>query len=295
MKLVLTQDIIIFRRFRGICLIFASFTIGSYCIDLKCNYVVDSYIIVFDNNTNQSFRTCKLENIYISEDQPVNFDYDLRNEDVQALKINVSMANFIPNEIYTTFPRLEALMIRDVKNFDLLKPEYFQGAHNLKHFWCYLTNIEVVKAGTFDEVPSLEKIYMSRNKIQFLEPGCLRNLPNLRLFHMYKNQIKFILAGVFDNVESLYEIHLDDNLIQKIDPTAFYGLPQLQVLDLQRNPCVDERFSTQNGTITSAVQMYRWNLLLRTCFNDNFRFWLTLAHIMLLFSWKLIFYKYVNM
>lgn len=250
----------------------ATLTIGSYCVDLKCDYVVDSYIIVFDNNTNQSFFTCKLENIIISEDLPVIFDYDIRNENVQALKINVSNSNFIPNEIYTVFPQLEALMVRDIPNFDLLKPEYFRGAHNLKHFWCYLTNIHVVRAGTFEEVPSLEKIYMSRNKIQFLEPGAFRGLPNLRLFHMYKNEIKFILAGVFDNIESLYEIHLDDNLIQKIDPTAFFGLPQLQVLDVQRNPCINERISTQNGTIIASVQDHMWSVLLRTCFNDKFSF-----------------------
>lgn len=94
---------------------------------------------------------------------------------------------------------------------------------------------DVLKEDTFTDLPSLENLDISYNKITAIDPNSLSSLKDLKILNVSNNIVEELKGNSFAMLTNLKDLDLRNNLISAIDETAFFSLSNLTYLDLSEN------------------------------------------------------------
>ena len=97
-------------------------------------------------------------------------------------------------------------------------------------------NIARVEAGAFEDLKTLEELYLFGNAISTLEPDVFQCLTSLKSLGLEVNRMERLEAGVFEGLDSLSWLNLSFNRLTALDPGLFEGLTALRTLRLAGNP-----------------------------------------------------------
>lgn len=141
-------------------------------------------------------------------------------------------AKFIPNSVFTTFPKLRVFVYNGGQSLDILKPEYFRNATNLKVLDIEKNDIENLGANLFVHAANLELIDLSNNKIA--------NIHKL----------------TFDGLYKLERLYLNNNPISNLHPDTFKPLVSLKSLNLLSNSsCINKKFDNNASSKSREIQL----------------------------------------
>ncbi|RVE59050.1 hypothetical protein OJAV_G00200440 [Oryzias javanicus] len=102
--------------------------------------------------------------------------------------------------------------------------------------------------------PSLENLYLDRNKVTSVAAEYFSKLPNLRLLSLSGNNISSLNSDAFSGLKVLTELDLSHNQLTELPSKLTVSLNNLQVIHLQGNPwnCSCSLLSTM-GKMTAAA------------------------------------------
>ena len=177
----------------------------TYSLELKCDY-----------QTIKSVKKCvALEWNVLSENENVTEfkarQKNLKNHDVNNLRISYQNVKFLPDGIFTLFPNLNSLDI----------------------FHSSLQNLE---ASNFVNAKELKKIDICRNNMTVLEHFVFVETKNLMFLEMTLNKITIISENAFSGLTQLWELSLKKNKVNNLPENVFKELISLRMLDFAAEP-----------------------------------------------------------
>jgi hypothetical protein len=95
--------------------------------------------------------------------------------------------------------------------------------------------ITFIHSETFIDLIYLQKLDISYNLLETIDPMTFQSLINLNELHLTENGITFIHSRTFRNLRKLNALLLSINKLSSIEPTTFSGLTKLQYLFLGFN------------------------------------------------------------
>eukprot|EP00793_Prasinoderma_coloniale_P001881 PRCOL_00007244-RA len=95
--------------------------------------------------------------------------------------------------------------------------------------------VGVLPAGVFADIPNLETLSLSGNKLAALPDGGFEVLPSLRLLDLSGNALRALPAHFCKGMDSLRTLLLSNNVIDTLPEGVFADVPGLVKLDLSYN------------------------------------------------------------
>jgi Leucine-rich repeat (LRR) protein len=120
------------------------------------------------------------------------------------------------------------------RNMEILKERSFEKCKNLKHIFISNTNLTIIERLAFENLTNLTDLTIVDNNLRKLN-GSVRNLPSLESINLSRNKIEKIEADMFLNTNNLKNIFMDKNRISVIERGAFDGLKKINRLSLNFN------------------------------------------------------------
>ena len=117
----------------------------------------------------------------------------------------------------------------------------FNGLIKLKRLFITGNEISKIIPGTFENMSSLDVLYLDRNKIEHLDSdvfsglGAFNGLTKLTELSMRSNNIRELLTDTFESMSSLEKLDLSRNKIKNLDSDVFSWLVNLRDLNLGYN------------------------------------------------------------
>lgn len=100
----------------------------------------------------------------------------------------------------------------------------------------YLNSNQITSINwTFEHVPDLEHLDVSRNQIENLTDGTFKDLKNLNVLHLWGNQIQSLRRKVFTGLENLNLVELYSNQVTNLPEDTFYDLVNVENIGLRAN------------------------------------------------------------
>jgi hypothetical protein len=141
---------------------------------------------------------------------------------------NTPQVDFIPLDILTEFPNLNALCV---------------------DYW----SLRTLKEGLLKpELQVLEYLWLAYNQIEVVEPKAFQHLTKLKWISLHKNNLQTIPEQLFQNNPDLIYIDLDRNKISSIVPNFFDGLNKLKLIKLKYNICIKKDIGCRDCFITQS-------------------------------------------
>ena len=100
-------------------------------------------------------------------------------------------------------------------------------------------NISLIDAKSFQDLESLEELYLNENKLTSLKTDMFTYLESLKELHLKNCSIKTIEPESFNNLFKLIRLHLGHNFLFDLKRRSFDGLEAIEYIDL-----ADNRLST---------------------------------------------------
>jgi Leucine-rich repeat (LRR) protein len=195
---------------------------------------------------------CILENVDVEEDIPIVIRGEhlegRSNEDVEWVHFTDSKLEFIPQELFDTFPSLSTL---DVTDNELPRLNVLRNCENLENLFASFNNIEVVEANVFRECSNLRILHLTRNNINEFHSNGLTNLVELTL---NSNNISEIDTETFGYLENLEILYLNDNRIRYTYPIMLVALSNLRILYLSFNK-ITELFPEEFNPLVNLEEL----------------------------------------
>lgn len=91
-------------------------------------------------------------------------------------------------------------------------------------------NIKEVQPGAFQNLPIIQTLYSSRNRIEKIENGTFNDLKELKHLDLKSNWISTISPQAFDNLPKLEYLELSNNNLTFFDNNWFFNTPNLNEL-----------------------------------------------------------------
>ena len=111
----------------------------------------------------------------------------------------------------------------------------FKGLTELTRLTLYV-DVVSLPDDVFDDIASLEKLFISSDYLISLPGGVFDSLVNLeRLSLSYNSELTFLPVDAFDSLSDLRELHLSSNDLNSLRAGMFSSLSRLQTLDLMFN------------------------------------------------------------
>uniref|UniRef100_A0A8C6P748 Leucine-rich repeats and immunoglobulin-like domains 3 n=1 Tax=Nothobranchius furzeri TaxID=105023 RepID=A0A8C6P748_NOTFU len=104
----------------------------------------------------------------------------------------------------------------------------------LQVLWLNRNRLSSISAKIF-QLPNLQHLELSRNRIRRVEGLTFQYLPALRLLKMQRNGLKRLMDGAFYGLGNLEVLQLDYNNLTEVSKGWLYGLQSLQQLHLGHN------------------------------------------------------------
>ncbi|KAK9310620.1 hypothetical protein QLX08_000161 [Tetragonisca angustula] len=163
--------------------------------------------------------------------------------------------------------RLQVLLMNDnpeLKTLPIFKTfglEY--DTFNVYRFECSNCGLYFLEKGTFNAMPAITRLNLSRNRLTGLPNGLLSRLSSLRVLDLSDNIISTLENNMFSGATSLTKLNLAGNPLTTLQVTPFLEATDLTKLDVSR--CALERvWSEARVQLTSLRSLsVRQNLLRR--------------------------------
>ena len=95
--------------------------------------------------------------------------------------------------------------------------------------------ITELKAGDFDGLNSLIRLWLRYNELSTLPVGIFDGLTSLTTLYLNSNALTSLPAGIFDGLSELRDLHLSDNALTSLPAGIFDGLSELRLIWLRGN------------------------------------------------------------
>ncbi len=159
-----------------------------------------------------------------------SFVPDLRVVPLEELILDFSQIDAIANFTFSRFSNLTTLSISDVL-LTTIEEESFHGLVSLKYLTLSQNNIENVR-NVFTNLPLLESLDLSSNRLVHLDPGIFDDLVMLQTLNLYPNPITRIHNGAFHYQGNLRVLKLGGSGFLLLDTRALEGLISLETLHM---------------------------------------------------------------
>ncbi|XP_027868420.1 toll-like receptor 21 [Xiphophorus couchianus] len=186
--------------------------------------------------------------------------YRAFQDTLTVLDLQKNLIHFYKKSVISPFVKLSKL--RDLKldsqrNYGLvvLPQNFFKGLHSLQSL--YLTNnkIDFLPPEAFDDLTSLKFLTLDNCCVGVaqLKPGVFKNVRNLTRLVVENMGIQNFSKDVFGNLTQLRMLQLNRNVMQSISVDALESLPKLQYLDMRNVPlsCTCKNSLLQNYTVNN--------------------------------------------
>lgn len=233
------------------------------------------------NDDAQTYYSC-----YIGDDKSLSTEeshsisrIEYKNEKNlnEALRFHRLNLVSLPDNIFSIFPKLNFLLLSDLKNLNELKPENFKNAESLRKCWVndlkirylqdelfvgaqnlqYLTfdsvNLEMISEHTLSGLSELKGLYLQRNKIKVLSNRVFHWLSNLEEIFLDQNKLKMLPRQLFAKNPKLKIVLLNNNEILAIHPKIFVGNKVLTNVDMVKNKCINKNFEISSGNMKTLM------------------------------------------
>lgn len=207
--------------------------------------------------------TCGVVNQTVSDKNEVIFNIDAIDRgksygDVNCVEFVDSEVDFVPDEIFTTFPSADRLIfinngfkkwkkefLKDglkliafvnVDNLlESLDDDSFAYVPNLLLLTLYNNRISEISGGAFRGLNQLTLLQLSGNKLTSIDENLFRGLDSLGMLDLFDNELSILPLGLFDNNEMLETLRLDGNKFCVIAAGVFDRNSNLESLNLTNN------------------------------------------------------------
>ena len=95
--------------------------------------------------------------------------------------------------------------------------------------------ITALKAGDFDGLNSLIRLWLRYNELSALPVDIFDGLTSLTTLYLNSNTLTSLSAGIFDRLTDLRDLHLSDNALTSLPAGIFDGLGELRLIWLSGN------------------------------------------------------------
>ena len=95
--------------------------------------------------------------------------------------------------------------------------------------------ITALKAGDFDGLNSLIRLWLRYNELSALPVGIFDGLTSLTTLYLDSNALASLPVGIFDGLTELRDLHLSDNALTSLPAGIFGGLTELKLIWLRGN------------------------------------------------------------
>lgn len=99
----------------------------------------------------------------------------------------------------------------------------------------YLTEIEIIPANYFFDLPQIQYLYLGENQIYKVEPFSFYNVPSIRWLYLNLNQIEILTENMLAGMSELRRLFFQHNKIHIIENHFFCNLSELAMVDLSNN------------------------------------------------------------
>ena len=117
---------------------------------------------------------------------------------------------------------------------DLFNEIPFMETLDLSH-----NKIRNIKKGTFDKLNILQSLYLNDNELNNIPNGLFNDLKILQTLKLNHNKLTELPQGLFDNLNLLQELDLSGNLLKNISTHLFDNLKVIQRLYVNNNNIVN--------------------------------------------------------
>lgn len=144
---------------------------------------------------------------------------------------------------FRTNSRLQVLLLNDnpglqsLPVFKVTDMEY--DTFSVYRFECSNCGLTYLEEGTFDAMPAITRLNLSKNRLLGLPNGLLSRLSSLRVLDLSDNIIRTLDTNMFRGATSLTKLSLASNPLVTLQVTPFLMAPSLLRLDVSR--CALER------------------------------------------------------
>lgn len=214
----------------------------NFLVDINCS---------FENREN--YYSCYAQHLKIDKENSTidstNGDHVLgkNNNDVTALVVFKQSTKYLPNGISYTFPNLKKLVIENsnLKKIDQLGLEKLDKLTNL----AIRGNKIEIRSNSFEELPQLIDLDLSKNKIQKLPSKVFEKLGNLKNLDLSDNEITTLAFDVIPAKNNIENFNMQQNRLAKIDPRIFKRLFNVETINFINNRCIDGKANEHQDKI----------------------------------------------
>ncbi|XP_014908291.1 toll-like receptor 21 [Poecilia latipinna] len=186
--------------------------------------------------------------------------YHAFQDTLTVLDLQKNFIRFYKESVISPFvnlSKLSDLKLDSQRNYGLvvLPKKFFKGLHSLESL--YLTNnkIDFLPPEAFDDLTSLKFLTLDNCCVGVaqLKPGVFKNLRNLTRLVVENMGIQNFSKDVFGNLTKLRMLQLNRNVMQSISVDALESLPKLHYLDMRNVPlsCTCKNSLLQNYTVNN--------------------------------------------
>lgn len=158
----------------------------------------------------------------------------LTNADVTQVMIYAANVSFVPNQVFSTFPNLEALYMNSVQ-LETINEDSFNDAVNLRIFSGYFNSIRSIGATLCRDLNNIFELDFGFNSISEVHANAFVGCERLEVLDLNENSLTSAsLVGRFAPLTNLRSLYLSGNTMGSL-PANFFPLPELRLLFLYNN------------------------------------------------------------
>ncbi|XP_011160548.2 protein artichoke [Solenopsis invicta] len=159
-------------------------------------------------------------------------------DQLQYLDISDNKLSSLTEHHFKSISRLQVLLMNDNPGLQVLPVfktyDLKYNIFSITRFECANCGLVSIEPGTFDEMPALSRLKLSKNHLTGLPDGLLDNLSSLRELDLSNNYIATITPNMFRGAINLIKLNLARNSLRTLQVTPFLSLPGLSKLDVSR-------------------------------------------------------------
>lgn len=183
--------------------------------------------------------TCGIENQTVADGSKVIFnieaiDHGKSYNDVNCVVFLDSEINFVPAELFNTFPFADRLVFMDNK-FRKWRSDYLLGGSQMIAFVNAENLLETLDDDSFVSVQNLLILALYNNKIADISPKAFKGLTKLQTLQLSGNQVDSLDENLFKDLKSLSSLDLFDNKLSLLPLGIFTNNRKLETLRLDGN------------------------------------------------------------
>lgn len=189
--------------------------------------------------------TCQAENLIVSNPKITISNVSGQhfkgqtNDDVKSLLIKKQECFFLPTGLGLLFPNLENFAV-DSSKLTQISSIDLKRMKKVVLLMMRKQKISLIEAGAFDDLSSLESLYLRFNEIENLPDYVFSSLGKLRLIHLSDNKLSTLKENFFPAKNNIQEIFLENNRFTKIEPKFLNSLKQTRINLM--NSCVNQKY-----------------------------------------------------